>query len=68
MLFQEGTNKVSATPGRFSSRCFRQRCDMRRMFYCLWLTRTLERIGDHDKNLREQEFYCVDGLAVMHET
>ena len=42
--------------------------DIRRMLYVLWLTRALERIGDHAKNVSEQVFYFVDGLDVRHGT
>lgn len=42
--------------------------DIRRMLYVLWLTRALERIGDHAKNVSEQVFYFVDGLDVRHVT
>lgn len=40
--------------------------DIRRMLYVLWLTRALERIGDHAKNVSEQVFYFVDGLDIRH--
>jgi len=42
--------------------------DIRRMLYVLWLTRALERIGDHAKNVSEQVFYFVDGMDVRHVT
>ncbi|MGE5624929.1 MAG: phosphate signaling complex protein PhoU [Bacillota bacterium] len=42
--------------------------DIRRMLYVLWLTRALERIGDHAKNVSEQVFYFVEGLDVRHLT
>ncbi|HEY4126576.1 MAG TPA: phosphate signaling complex protein PhoU [Gammaproteobacteria bacterium] len=40
--------------------------DIRRMLYVLWLTRALERVGDHAKNVSEQVFYFVDGMDVRH--
>lgn len=42
--------------------------DIRRMLYVLWLTRALERIGDHAKNVSEQVFYFVEGMDVRHVT
>jgi phosphate transport system protein len=42
--------------------------DIRRMLYVLWLTRALERIGDHAKNVSEQVFYFVEGMDVRHGT
>ena len=42
--------------------------DIRRQLYVLWLTRALERIGDHAKNVSEQVFYFVEGLDVRHGT
>ncbi|HEY3859168.1 MAG TPA: phosphate signaling complex protein PhoU [Gammaproteobacteria bacterium] len=40
--------------------------DIRRMLYVLWLTRALERVGDHAKNVSEQVFYFVDGMDIRH--
>ncbi len=40
--------------------------DIRRMLYVLWLTRALERVGDHAKNVSEQALYFVEGLDVRH--
>jgi phosphate transport system protein len=40
--------------------------DIRRMLYVLWLTRALERVGDHAKNVSEQVFYFVEGMDVRH--
>jgi phosphate transport system protein len=42
--------------------------DIRRLLYVLWLTRALERVGDHAKNVSEQVFYFVEGLDVRHVT
>jgi phosphate transport system protein len=42
--------------------------DIRRQLYVLWLTRALERIGDHAKNVSEQVFYFVEGMDVRHGT
>ena len=52
--------------GRCMTAMTRDPRDIRRMLYLLWLSRALERIGDHAKNVSEQVLYFVEGMDVRH--
>jgi phosphate transport system protein len=58
--------KYEKINGRCMEAMSRDPRDIRRMLYVLWLTRALERIGDHAKNVSEQVFYFVEGLDIRH--
>ncbi len=60
--------QYEAINGRCMTAMTKDPRDIRRMLYLLWLSRALERIGDHAKNVSEQVLYFVEGMDVRHLT